>query len=56
MQSSNDYKLTLRNGSDAVSVSGLNAGQVSLFIITDRSLQFTMLVSNRRNFELINHT
>jgi hypothetical protein len=37
-----DYKLTLRSGSDVVSVGSLDAGQVSLFTITDQTPKFNV--------------
>lgn len=38
--SNTDYKLTLRSGSDVVSVGGLNAGSVSLYTITNQTPKF----------------
>jgi hypothetical protein len=42
VESDNDYKLTLRNGSDVVSVGGLDAGKVSLYTITNQSPKFNI--------------
>lgn len=42
VQSDDDYTLTLRSGSDVVSVGGLDAGRVSLYTITDQTPKFNI--------------